>query len=59
MKKKQPINCDVDRCKDNKNNEECDLEEIKVSSNCDCPKDEVCDQEQTVCSSYEKQDEIN
>mgnify|MGYP001854098315 CR=1 FL=1 len=59
MKKKQSIKCDVDSCKYNKNSQECDLEEIKVSSNCDCPKDEVCNQEQTVCSSYEKQEEEN
>ena len=49
MKKKQNIKCD----------KECNLEEIKVSSNCDCPKDEVCDQEQTVCASFEKNEEEN
>ncbi len=56
MKKKQNIKCEVDSCKYNKNNHECNLEEIKVSSNCDCPKDEVSDQEQTVCASFEKGD---
>ena len=54
MKKKQNIKCDGESCKYNKNNQECDLEEIKISSNCDCPSDDVCDQEQTVCSSFEK-----
>ena len=38
MKKKQSIKCDVDSCKYNSNNQECNLDEIKVSSNCDCPK---------------------
>ena len=45
MKKKQSIKCDVDNCKYNSNNQECNLDEIKVSSACSCPKDEVCDQE--------------
>ena len=55
--KKQNIKCDVDSCKYNSNNKECNLDEIQVSSNCNCPKDEVCDQEQTVCASFEKQEE--
>lgn len=59
MKKKQNIKCDVDSCKYNNNKKECNLEEIKVSSNCDCPKDEVCDQEQTVCASFEKNEVKN
>ena len=59
MKKKQSIKCNVDSCKYNSNNKECNLEEIQVSSVCDCPKDEVCDQEQTVCASFEKNEEEN
>ena len=59
MMKKQNIKCDVDSCKYNSNNKECNLDEIQVSSNCDCPKDEVCDQEQTVCASFEKNEEEN
>ena len=59
MKKKQNIKCDVDSCKYNSNNKEWNLDEIKVSSNCDCPSDEVKDQEQTVCCSFEKNEEEN
>ena len=59
MKKKQSIKCDVDNCKYNSNNQECNLDEIKVSSACSCPKDEVCDQEQSVCTSFEKIEEEN
>ena len=57
MKKKQNIKCEVNSCKHNKNNDECDLEEIKVSSNCDCPKDDVSNEEETVCKSFEKIEE--
>ncbi len=59
MNKKQNIKCDVDSCKYNGNNQQCTLDEIKVSSNCDCPKDEVCNQEETVCCSFEKTEEEN
>ena len=59
MKKKQNIKCDVDNCKYNSNNQECNLDEIKVSSACSCPKDEVCDQEQTVCKKKKKIEEEN
>ena len=59
MKKKQNIKCDVDSCKYNTNSQECNLEEIKISTACDCPNDEVKDQEQTICSSFEKNEEEN
>lgn len=59
MKKKQNIKCEVDSCKYNSNNKECNLEEIKVSSCCDCSNDEVNDQEKTICSSFEKNEEKN
>lgn len=54
MKKKQNIKCNVKSCKHNCNDQECDLDEIKVKSNCDCPNDEVKDQEETNCSSFEE-----
>ncbi|HIT09993.1 MAG TPA: DUF1540 domain-containing protein [Candidatus Onthousia faecigallinarum] len=54
MNKRQSIKCDVESCKyQNENLGACSLEEIKVSSNCGCPSNDVSDCEETVCSSFE------
>ena len=50
-KKNQNINCDVISCKHNKNNEKCDLDEIKISSDTDTSTEE---KDETICDSFEK-----
>ena len=45
MKKKQNIKCEVSK--------DCNLEEIKVSSNCDCSNNNVTHQDETICASFE------
>ncbi len=56
MKKKNPsIRCDVESCKHNDYScGYCDLDEIQVS--CNCKNDEVEDQEETICASFECND---
>ncbi len=54
MAKKQNIKCDVETCKfQNCDKNECELDEIKVSCNCGCNNDEVEDNEETTCASFE------
>ncbi len=53
MKKKQNIKCEVTSCKYNVNSKDCNLEEIKVSSNCDCSNNNVTHQDETICASFE------
>lgn len=46
------IKCDVDTCKHNNKNEECcELESVKIS--CTCNNDECECTEETVCQSFE------
>ncbi len=54
MEKNQKIKCDVKSCKYHDSGD-CTLDEIKVSSNCDCAKDDVCDCEETICASFKKE----
>ena len=54
MAKKQKINCEVEGCAfQNKKKAICELEEIIVSSNYD-RKEEIKDQEETICASFKK-----
>lgn len=53
-KKKSKIKCDVESCvhQDSKD-KVCELDEIKVSSADDCKDDEVEENSQTVCESFD------
>ena len=53
-KKKSKIKCDVESCVHQNNDEKvCELDEIKVSSGSDCNDDEVVENEQTICDSFD------
>ncbi len=53
-KKKSKIKCDVESCKHQDNEEKvCKLDEIKVTSGNDCNDDEVVENEQTICDSFD------
>lgn len=52
-KKKQNINCDVSSCKHNKDNKECNLDEIKISSN----EDSTTKKDETICDSFEEENQ--
>ncbi len=53
-KKKSKIKCDVESCVHQNNDEKvCELDSIKVSSCEDCNDDEVVENEQTVCESFD------
>ena len=53
-KKKSKIKCDVESCVHQNNDEKvCELDEIKVSSGEECNEDEVVENEQTVCESFD------
>jgi len=53
MKKKQNIKCNVSKCKFNNTQDNfCELDEIKISCDCDSNK---CDcKEKTICYSYKE-----
>ncbi len=59
MAKKQKIKCDVESCKhQNTEDEVCELNEIKVS--CNCNNDECESNDETVCESFESvEDDID
>ncbi len=48
---KQTIKCDVESCTYNDNDNNCQLDEIKVS--CNCSNNDVSDKEETICNSFE------
>ncbi len=51
-KKSKKINCNVDTCKhNNKDDECCELESVKIS--CTCNNDECECTEETICQSFE------
>lgn len=52
MTKNQTIHCNVISCKFNDCNNLCNLDEIKVS--CDCNKKDVTDKRETICNSFKK-----
>lgn len=53
-KKKAKIKCDVESCVHQDSEEKvCELDEIKVSSADDCSDDEVVENSQTVCESFD------
>lgn len=54
-KGKQKINCNVSSCTYNDCHDNCNLNEIKVS--CDCNSDEVKNKAETICSSFKKSKE--
>lgn len=57
-KKNQKIKCDVESCKHQNTEEQvCELEEIKVSSCRGCNDDEVIENEETVCDSFDCDEE--
>lgn len=58
MSKKQKIKCDVESCKhQNTDDKVCELDEIKVS--CTCDHDECECNDETVCESFESNEEID
>ena len=58
-KKKQRIKCDVSSCvHQNDEEKECELDEIKVSSGNDVNDDEVIENEETICDSFDCDKEV-
>ena len=55
VKKQQKINCNVTSCEfNNCNKNECNLDEIKVSCDCGCNKDDITNKSETICSSFKQ-----
>ena len=54
VKKQQKINCNVSSCEyNNCKSSECTLNEIKVSCDYDCNKNNVTEKSETICSSFQ------
>jgi len=52
-KNKQTINCNVDSCDfNNCNNHQCILDQIKVSCDSNCNRDNVIKKSETICASF-------
>lgn len=56
MKKETKVKCEVENCKHNES-KCCDLDELDIS--CICDKEYCKDKKETLCKSFEKNDDDN